>query len=354
MNELIKKIIEYSVNAPSGDNSQPWRSVVEGNKINIFNLPDRDSTLYNFKHRGDYVAHGALIENIVITASQYGFKTNIRLFPDRNNSDLTTELTLEKDVPKKEPLYDSIEHRTTNRKPFKLDPLSEEQKKDIYKSVEDIGLGELFLIEDRNKIAALAKEISLNERLMLENKHIHDFLFSIIRWTEEEEKEKAGMCVKTLELLPPQLFIFKNIFRRWFLLKILNKIFKISRLLPKESQKLYSSSAAIGVITINNDSKENFIYAGRLFEQIWLKAVNMNFYIQPITAIPYLAQRVYSGETEKLSSGHTELIKKADSEIRKICNISETKTIAMIFRIGSSSPPSAHSAKLTSQIEFKN
>lgn len=303
MQGMIKNIIEYSINAPSGDNSQPWRFVVKNNEIHLFNLPKRDLTLYNFKRRGDYIAHGALIENIVLTASQYGFKTKIDLFPQNENIDFVARLTFEKNISQNSvlqnsPLYKAIKNRTTNRKPYKTEFLLEEQKHEIYKSADEIDnieikltedkdkvkdlSGIMSLIEEKGKIGVLAKAVSLNDRLMLENFYIHRFLFSIIRWSEEEEKEKAGMYFKTLELSPPQLFIFKHIFSRWSLLQILNKLLGISKLLPKETSKLYSSSSAIGIVAIKSEANENFVYVGRLFEKIWLKAVTMNLAFKPL------------------------------------------------------------------------
>ena len=46
--EDIKKILEYAIWAPSGDNSQPWRFEAENDQIRVFNVPERDTSLYNY------------------------------------------------------------------------------------------------------------------------------------------------------------------------------------------------------------------------------------------------------------------------------------------------------------------
>ena len=61
--DQIEQIIRELVNAPSGDNSQPWRFEMGDSEVRLFNLVGRDATLFNFKNRGDFLAHGALIEN---------------------------------------------------------------------------------------------------------------------------------------------------------------------------------------------------------------------------------------------------------------------------------------------------
>ena len=68
--------------APSGENCQPWRFIVDGDKIKIFNIPERDTSLYNVLQFGSFVAHGALIENMLIASSAVGCRGIIQLFPD--------------------------------------------------------------------------------------------------------------------------------------------------------------------------------------------------------------------------------------------------------------------------------
>ena len=78
MEETIRKILEESVYAPSGENCQPWKFAVDGSSIHIFNVPEADTSLYNFEQKGSYVAHGALIETIVIVALKYDYKPNVK------------------------------------------------------------------------------------------------------------------------------------------------------------------------------------------------------------------------------------------------------------------------------------
>ncbi len=70
----MQKILEAGVRAPSGENCQPWRFVVAGDTLSIFNIPERDLSPYNFNQLGSMVAHGALIENIVIAATAFGYR----------------------------------------------------------------------------------------------------------------------------------------------------------------------------------------------------------------------------------------------------------------------------------------
>ena len=83
MNERIRKILEAAIQAPSGDNCQPWRFAVSSNRIDLYDDPAADTSYYNFQQRASLVAHGALLENIALVAPTVGFKVVFNLFPTK-------------------------------------------------------------------------------------------------------------------------------------------------------------------------------------------------------------------------------------------------------------------------------
>ncbi|MBI2038646.1 MAG: nitroreductase, partial [Candidatus Nealsonbacteria bacterium] len=198
----LRKIIELAIYAPSGENCQPWRFEVRGDEIDIFNIPERDQSPYNFDQRGSLVAHGTLIENVLIASSTSGYKTKLDIFPEAHDRNLVARIVFEKSSTKEEPLYPYIKIRCTNRKPYKKDiKLTPEQKSEILASANEVGEGAVKLTEDPHEIGALAKVGSMNERLVFENPHLHNFLFTHINWTKHEEmKKRLGFYIKTLEI----------------------------------------------------------------------------------------------------------------------------------------------------------
>lgn len=350
--DIIEEILKIAVNAPSGDNAQPWEFEVQNGKVSLFNVRGKDATLYNFRERGSYVAHGAVIENIFLLASKYSCAVDIKLFPDPKNHDLVASISFIESKIEENRLHDFILKRITNRKPYAKKPLKTNDREDIVKISREFGdLLELKLVEDRATLKLLGKLISLNERLILENKYIHDFLFSIIRWSKEEERVRAGMYIKTFELPRLAQSMFR-LFRNWSIVKKLNMI-KFYRFLQLQTSKLYESSSAIGIIVIDQDSDENFINVGRFLQRTWLKATSLDLSLQPVTAIAYLGQRIFAGDTKYLSPVQITLIQDA---YKKISDVFEVKkgTIAMIFRIGYDGVPSAQSYKFPPKIAIKN
>lgn len=349
---IIKKIIEQSIYAPSGDNLQPWKFVVSGNTIKLYNLAQADKSLYNFKEFGSYLANGAVAENILISASHYGYRADILPFPNQNDFNLTAVITLIEDshIPK-DTLFDFIKIRATNRTFYKKIPLPIEIKTEIEKIVNNFKSCQIKIIEDAAKKDALSQALSLNDRLILENQTIHKILFNHILWTEKEaKKKKKGLDVRTLELKGPKLFIFK-LFKSDLALKILTKI-GFSKIIVKEARKLYNSASAIGALIIDNDFSENYFNAGRCLQRIWLTLTKNGLSLHPITGIPYLAKRILAGNTQHFSAEQSNEIIMANEKILNIFEIKDKK-IAMVFRFGFGDTPSAFSPRQTPKIIFQ-
>lgn len=351
--ENIKKILEVAVNAPSGENSQPWRFEVGGNKIHIFNIQERDQSLYNFEQKGSLVAHGALIENISIAAPFFGYSAKIDLLPDNNNFSFIATISLNElllNQQKDESLYSCIVKRTTNRKPYKKTPLSGEQLKDLKNTANEIGEGEIIFVQDSKKMKGVARAGSVNEQVMFGNKFIHNFFFEHINWTEKEELEKRlGFYIKTLEL-PLPVRVALKLFRHWPIMNLLNKI-GLNKIIAKANAVNYANASAMVAFTVKSSAPRDFIIAGRVMQKLWLKITKMNLNAQPIAGMLFFMQAIIGGETDKFAPFQVELIKNAYEKIKNVFGINN-KIPVMILRVGYGGEPTAKSLKKPPEVVF--
>ena len=351
MKEDIEKIIKAGTMAPSGDNVQPWRFEVRGNTIKLFNIPNADNSLYNINQNASFIAHGAVIENIILKAQSLGYKLDISFFPEGEKSNLVAIISIEKGVIE-ENLSSYIEKRATNRKPYKNITLTHEQKNNILSCGDAYKEAKVLLAEDSEKVTELANALSLNEQIVLENKQMHDFLFSHIVWSEEEEKEKrSGLYIKTLELKKPQEKMF-NLVKNFTILKILNKLVGISKKVSRENAKVYAQSSAFIAISSEGDTAESYIMAGQLMQRVWLTITKEGLSAGPLMGVLLLAHRIRAGNTNGLSKKHTNLIKCASVEIKSIFAIKDD-TIKVILRVGDGGEPSAYSSRRNPDIVFE-
>ena len=346
--EIITNIIKAGISAPSGGNSQPWKFEVRGDEITVIALPLKDHPVLNFRYRGTWVAHGALIENIKIAASEYGYEARIDIFPDKTDKNVVAHILLVKSEIKPSILYESITRRVTNRKPFALAPLTASERSELLGAKGELD-AEVILKEKPEELMSLGKAMSVNETVMLENNLLHSLFFKEVVWNEREEREKGGgLLVKTLELKPPQRFML-GLCRRWLVMNLLNKL-GMARLIAKDNAKVYASAAAMGVIVVRDDDQA-FVTAGRAMERIWLMATHMGLSFHLITGILFFSQKLNAGETHEFSNEHINMIKAAHEKVASIFEV-KTGVIALLFRVGHDGEPSARSLKPLPSILF--
>lgn len=346
--EIIKKIIEAGNLAPSGSNSQSWKFKVSQNKLTVYLLPEKDHPVLNFDKRGTYIAHGALLENIEIASRYFGYKPEYEILPEENISFNIVFEESESKTEEIENLYQAIFSRCSNRKPFKKDQLSQEQIDYLFQEKNKYPQCEVIYFTDNNQIQEIAKYLPFDILVFLRNKLLHQLLFKEILWKEEEQKVKPGLYIKTMEVPPPAVLIFK-LLSNW---KICNLLSKIHEKIYEQSIKTASSAGLIGAIVAENKSS-NFIYVGRLLENIWLRATKLNLGFQFISGIVFLWQQLNFGNKEIFSEKDKEIIDNAYNNLAKLLGLEDknNKVIAGFFRVGFADKPSAVSYKRPPEIE---
>ncbi len=349
MKDDLIKIVEAGILAPSGDNCQPWKFRLCGNnQIDVFNIPERDTSLYSWEQRPSLIAIGAVIENMTIAAEHYGYSAKAEYFPNEEKN-LIASIEFSKNSNASDSLFQAIFHRSTNRKPYKEKSLTEEEKGVLREAAHDRLPHGLHLIDYGPSKRRFGRAVALNEKILFENEFLHRFFYEHINWKRREgEKGRLGFYIKELEIPAPIIPIFR-LFGKWNLLKRIQRL-RIGDLLAKSNARIYSSAGAVGCIAIDANTPESFITAGRVFERVWLAATSLNLSLQPLTGILFLRHRVHAG-CDDLSDLHQKIVRYAYSEIEQVFDLDgKNKTIAMAFRIGHGSRPTARSLRLPANI----
>ncbi len=340
MTPHITRILEAGNSAPSGENCQPWRFVAGDSSIEIWNRPERDRSAYNWGQRGSYVAIGAAIENMVLAAGAEGFNTRIEYFPGAEDHVATLVL-----IPGgvRDALADAIARRVTNRKSYRKVPLTSEQRESLLAASQTAQDPELRLMEDPQDIAALGRAGSINEEIMLANETLHNFFFSHINWTKrEDDRNTTGFYIKTLELPPPAVLVFK-LLRVWSRARFLCGL-GLNRLVARINGTTNATASAIGVIATSGTEPIDFVRAGRLLERTWLSATLSGLSMQPLTGVFFFKLLCDDPSIDLFSNTERDVIEKGCADAQRISGIRDKRIIAM-FRIGHAKPPSARSSR---------
>lgn len=348
MYNKIVDILEIAVYAPSGENSQPWRFEFSKDTLFVYNLPKRDNPIYNYRQRGSYIAHGALIQNITITAPAFGLIPEVHVFPDHRDVNLVAKIYFRETSPVNSEWTSIIKQRSTNRKKYRNEKLDQEIMEKLKKSSEDIKYCSTLFIEDTRTIAKIASYISTPDRIMLEYKPLHDTIFDNICWTDtENEKRKMGLFVKTMELAPPEQVVFR-LLKHWLVAKCAGLI-GLPKFISQENAKKYSTASAYAVFVVENNDQA-YVYAGMAMQQVWLTAITCGLVAHPLAALPYLYENAHNEGIQDLSNKHIGLISDAYKNLLSVCEIADSQKVAMILRIGKGDPVRATSPKLKPEI----
>lgn len=341
MDPDVRFALEEAIRAPSGENCQPWRFIVNGTTIELWNRPERDQSPYGWGQRASYVANGAALENFVLAAGLRGLAASVEYFPE-GNGELVARIILSRGGALQDPLVSEIQKRVSNRKPYKKTPLMQEQKNALAMTTGDV---KVFVRDDADSIRTIAEVGATNERVMLGNRSLHGFFFSHLNWNKKEDDEKkVGFYIKTLELPPPAQAAFRLI-QHWSVARVLKKVGFPSAVF-QQNAAMYAAAGAVGAITTQGIEPLDFVLAGRLLERLWLTATKLGLSFQPLAGIPYLYLEATRGERALFDAAETSLISSAYERAVSVFGTGKVP-IVFLFRVGESEPPTARSSRFS-------
>jgi len=195
----------------------------------------------------------------------------------------------------------------------------------------------------KGRVAALAAQ---NDRILFENRALHDGLYRWIRWTRSEvERRRDGMPAETLELAAferPGIRLLGS--WRW---ARISAGLGLTRILPFRARTIYGRSAAIALLSMRGDQPEDFVRGGQILERIWLTATRHGIAFQPITGITFLVLRRRLTGGEGLSVPHRILLDRVEIELKHVYPEGAAETPIMLFRVGLAPPPSGRAPRLS-------
>jgi hypothetical protein len=345
-------LVKDGSTAPSGENCQPWRFVVTNNILSVFNIPERDMSLYNVQQQGSYIAHGALIENIKMSASCQGYEVSVSLFPNKNDITHVADLSFKEKGVEKDVLYRFLSLRCTNRKSYQHKKLSDVEKTVLMSEIVKESNCSLFFTEEKDAVVSLSKAAAVNERIVFENKNIHDFFYSHLLWNKKEEETRGGFFVDTLEFTPPQRVLVR-LFNNWKIVSFLNKVLGVSKVISHDNAKRYASSSGFIAIVSQDSSKESYVQAGMLMQRVWLRATSLDLAVHPCNGTIYFFDQITRGDKKAFTEQQCILIEKSYRDIINAFSLQQGQNMCFMLRIGYAHPPSAVAGRVFPSVDYR-
>lgn len=343
--QVISAVVEAGLQAPSGDNCQPWRFGWDETCLRVFFLADRAESVYDVRSTASWVSLGAVITNMTLASAQLGFKPIVDLFPPGEMPGVVARMRFETGPGAAEPLAHAIPARCVNRRPYRAEPLPVRIREELQSLPAFFPGTRLSWIDTepaKGRVAALAAR---NDQILFENRALHDGLYRWIRWTPlEVERRRDGMPAETLELAAferPGIRLLGS----WRWARVASGL-GLTRLLPYRARAIYRRSAAIALLSVQGDQREDFVRGGQVLERLWLTATRHDVAFQPITGTTFLLLRRRLVGGEGLNARHRRLLDRLDGELKQVFPECATDSPIMLFRLGLASPPSGRAPRL--------
>lgn len=337
MDPRIQNVLEHAILAPSGDNCQPWKITVEGMRVDLFNDPERDNSLYNLQQRASLIAHGAFLENLSLAAPTVGLTCRIELFPDPGQADRIARVHFAEGETTVPPLFEAISRRQTNRERYQPVKISDSQVA-AWQNLADPSGPAVWICHQRQQIDDLAASLSWNDRLVFEVFDLHRFLFEQVRWSDAEAGRTGdGLDLKTLGLNRLDRWSFRFL-QHWQLVAVLNKL-GFAKIIQMKARQNLKSASAVAMLTIPETLPIHYVAGGRLWQRLLLQAASEGLTAQPVAGLACLLQAERDGLLrDNLDEAQRRQLAEIRGTLADYHGAAEDAAILGLFRIGKARP----------------
>lgn len=342
--DILNFLIKAGIQAPSGDNAQPWRFKKSNNAIDVYLDRASDDSFFNINQIASIISCGAVIENIKIAAMKLGIETDMRILPDGEKVDLMAQLkfsiTQDKGSSGDDVLFDSIWKRNTNRRFYRPSSVSPFLIETLKATTSNIPGACLHVVTDKQEMKAIAGMIFAADQIRTQNKSLHLHLHRMIRYSgKAAEAERDGLPLKNLEAGFAGEWFLKST-RSWKVMHLLNTS-GISKFVARHSYECIVRSSGVALLTVNHTDEASFLNGGRAVERAWLTLTHLGLAVQPMTAITLFRLRWMIKGKDQFPPKQRRILAQVWKDFQNIFpDVALTSHgLVMLFRFGYSKPP---------------
>jgi hypothetical protein len=344
---ILDQILDLARWAPSGDNTQPWRFEVAGERHVVVHGHDtRDHCVYDLDGHPSQISIGALLETMAIAGSAHGLSMTSQRRLNTPDTRPTFDVRFEADPRvQSDPLVPFIPQRSVQRRPMSTRPLTA-----IEKSQVEAAAGENYRILWLEGFGARLKTALLmfhNAKLRLTMPEAYQVHRDVIEWNAQYSEDRIPDQALGVDPMTARLMRF--VMASWERVEFFNR-FLAGTWAPRIQMDFVPgiACAAHFVITAQQapSTIDDYVAAGRAVQRVWLTLTQLGLHMQPeLTPLifgSYVRAGIKFTRTEKLQS-------KAEHLERSVKNVigSDYANAVFMARTGDGSAPKARSTRLS-------
>jgi len=338
----MERILDLARWAPSGDNIQPWRFTIRGEDRVLITVTQETDIYDHNDGQATLLSAGILLESMRLAANRFGRRLEWR-YLERDGLIRRIEAYLPRDSSVAEDsLCEYITIRSVNRRPYRTQRLTGEQKDMLTKSLGgelSIHWYESFAERWRTaQLNALSSDIRLRLRSAYE---VHR---RIVDW--ENRFSPTAIPAEAIGLDPMTLKSMRWMMGDWKRLAFMNRM-PGATAVPQLEMDLLPGIKCAAHFTVDRrdrpqpgDEAESLLRAGMAIQRFWLTATKLGLSMQPALAAINFAIHGMTGERLRDTPA---IAKKAHVLARKLAAAEGFDPVMTLFRgrIGLAPPVTA-------------
>lgn len=342
--EHIKFLAESAGMAPSGGNVQPWRMVVQEQRINLYLHPTRADSFLDIEHLASIFALGAFAENLRIAAEALGLRYSLHALPYNGIQEPVAYFDFHERAAataEGQRLAPMIPVRCTNRRMHEGLPIGDAALSTLKNAADNCACALHLVHSDADK-QTIAGILGKTDRMRFRNQTLHKQMFDELRFSPQETNTtRDGIDLLTLEM-PPQAMEQIATLRDYGTVQNIPDAALEQMALPS-----MLGSSHIGLLTLAEPCSATRIFdAGRIMQRVWLEATALDLAIQPWSVLSFLMLRaeVYGGRG--LATAEQQLLTELGADLRGVFSLAQQARPIFIFRLSKAPPASARALRL--------
>lgn len=280
--DTLTHILDLARWAPSGDNTQPWRfEIVDEQLIRVHGSDTRDHILYDFDGHPSHIAHGALLETMRIAASGFGMRTNWNVASAGEHRHPVYDVRFEQDQTLvRDPLYETIEVRTVQRRVMKTTPLTNLQRLALVEAAGD-NFGIQFF-ESRGQRMKMASLLWESAKIRLTCPEAYPVHKEIIEWRARFSKDRIPEQAVGVD--PATARLMEWVMQSWGRVAFFNR-YLLGTVAPRIQLDLLPALFCAAHLLVRPHRPPvllaDWVQLGMAVQRIWLTATHQGLHFQP-------------------------------------------------------------------------
>lgn len=337
----LEELVRVATLAPSGDNTQPWRFVVDVEHGRIeFHLDEtRDPSPMNAGQRMARIAIGAALENVLDLCRKRGWRAE----REYEKSGALAVIRLHGSGERGEGGEAMLAARVTNRRLYDGRPLGASFLERLRSATPILEGVATHWITGKERLATLADLIGRADALMFGDASMRRAFLSKVRFDRPAgDPVEDGLSLASLELSFADRIALRMLpwLPNWLL-----RIGGAKRVFAAKARKLVESASGLCLIVGPDGSEDTDLTAGRAMQRTWLALTTEVLAAQPMMSLLVLENVADNGSPEIIAALGPGQLAGLRQELRAcVPEIGEGRP-AFLLRFGFAVPPTGRTGR---------